>query len=197
MRTRAMSTMEQNFAASSCGRRPERLLHHPGRSPGCMRPWIGVRGAPFSRGQAVEAIRTSPFRPERAAPWKNFHISPAKGLDLWESVLQWRQREGGFRGRLFAFLRREAMAGAEKSPGGNERERCVRRLARAIRCANRAGADRRADGRGRACRIRAQKGSAAWGRPGRRDADRKGVESNGTRRRSDMQEQNRRASAAA
>ncbi len=33
------------------------------------------------------------------------------------------------------------MTGAEKSPGGNERETCVRRLARAIRCANRAGAN--------------------------------------------------------
>ena len=64
------------------------------------------------------------------------------------------------------------MAGAEKSPGGRRRETCVRRLARAIRCANRAGADARP--RGGAGRIRAQKGSGGG-------AD--GMERKGTRRR--------------
>ena len=50
---------------------------------------------------------------------------------------------GGFRGRLSAFLRREAMAGdREKDPGAGRRGRCARRLARAIRRVNRAGAKR-------------------------------------------------------
>ena len=48
------------------------------------------------------------------------------------------------------------MAGAEKSPGGNGQETCVRRLARAIRCANRAGANARGRAQARARDTRAK-----------------------------------------
>ncbi len=64
---------------------------------------------------------------------------------------------GGSRGRLSAFLRREARAGAEKSLGGNERETCALRLARAIRCANRAGANARWRARARKQDTRAKR----------------------------------------
>ena len=82
------------------------------------------------------------------------------------------------------FCAGNAMAGAEKSPGGNGRETCVRRLARAIRCANRAGADTRAGGRRRARTItRAENGSRRLEAPGRRRRGRNGVERNATEKR--------------
>ncbi len=50
---------------------------------------------------------------------------------------------GGSRGRLSAFLHKATGWEPKKAPGVSKRERCVRRLARAIRRANRAGADTR------------------------------------------------------
>ncbi len=48
------------------------------------------------------------------------------------------EREAASGAAFRLFLQRKAMAGAEKSPGGNGQDTCVRRLARAIRCAKRA-----------------------------------------------------------
>ncbi len=87
------------------------------------------------------------------------------------------------------------MAGAEKNPGGNEREKCVRRLARAIRCANRAGANAPARAGARMQDTRAKRVPPLEGGQAGGGAD--GMERNGTRGRDDMQERNRRASAAA
>ncbi len=71
------------------------------------------------------------------------------------------------------------MAGAEKSPGGSGQETCALRLARAIRCANRAGANARRRARARTQDTRAKKGPAAPGNRAGGGAD--GMERNGTR----------------
>ncbi len=82
------------------------------------------------------------------------------------------------------------MAGAEKSPGGNERARCVRRLARAIRCANRAGANARGRAQARTQDTRAKTvpplAGAQAGGGGRNGAERNAREERyaGTERRS-------------
>ncbi len=51
--------------------------------------------------------------------------------------------------------------GPKKDPGGNGRAKCVRRLARAIRCANRAGARRARPRRGAHAGYARKKGPAA------------------------------------
>ena len=67
-----------------------------------------------------------------------------------------------------------------RKPVGSRREKCALCLARAIRCANRAGANAPA----RARRIRAQKRvPPPWGRPGRRRRGRNGTERNATEER--------------
>ena len=86
-------------------------------------------------------------------------------FDIGKSVLQWRQR-GGSRGRLSAFLLREARAGAGKKPR-RERTGEVRPLSRARNQAREPRRRRtRAGGRRRARRIRAQKGARRSGKPG-------------------------------
>ncbi len=66
--------------------------------------------------------------------------------------------------------------GPQKSPGGRQRDTCVRRLARAISRANRAGARRAQAGTGAHAGCARKKGPAACRRPGRRRRGRNGAE---------------------
>ena len=100
---------------------------------------------------AVEAgART---RPKEAICSRKRNISN-KGL--YSGKMCYNSHREAASGAAFRLSAQDA-AGAEKSLGGNGRETCVRRLARAIRCANRAGANARRRARARMQDTRAKR----------------------------------------
>ena len=123
------------------------------------KPQAGANG----RGRRFPACGRPPVGSQREI--RKIFIFRLPGGLTGEKAVYGGSREAAPRGRLFALLQRQAMAGAEKSPGGNGRETCVRRLARAIRRANRAGARRARAGAGAHAGYARKKGPAAPGGP--------------------------------
>ena len=163
--------------ARTCSGHPPPLLPSSGRMDTRNKSGHDDMGGGYDGGMSngIDGLAVFPVHPS-SGKWKNFHIFPARGL-TGEKVVYDGSREAAPRGRLFALLQREAMAGAEKSPGGRRREKCALRLARAIRRANRAGANARWRAQARRQDTRAKRVPPFDG-AGRRRRGRKGAERN-------------------